>query len=211
MFRSASAFNQNLCAWGSKLPFDDTLFTRVFQGSGCPTKNEPSFESTPPGPFCYSCTDGPTDGPTQGMYVCKHMHLSCDALRAYSPHIRNQPTCNACMFLTLVLHGLSFGSPLLLFLQVPTYGPTPAPERPTPRPSAQGMYLARVVYYGRLRTNYPDIRNQTTRNACTFLTLFEMLYCTFSPKGLSLTTRDRSQVLRLARWLHQQIVNLYKP
>ncbi len=67
MFRAAYAFNQDICAWGSKLPFDDRYFTtsRVFQASGCPNKDEPSFGSRTPGPFCYSCPDVPT----QGMYV----------------------------------------------------------------------------------------------------------------------------------------------
>ena len=61
-------------------------------------------------------------------------------LEHITPHIRIQTTRNASTFLTLVLHGLSFGSPLLLFLPVPTYGPTSAPERPTSRLSTQGMY-----------------------------------------------------------------------
>jgi surface protein len=87
MFYNATSFNQdisgwnvskvdqNLCAWGSKLPFEDAMSnknsmppgmgdgftTSMFQSSGCPAQGDPSFDTTPPGPFCYSCA--------QGMYL----------------------------------------------------------------------------------------------------------------------------------------------
>jgi surface protein len=67
MFYFASSFNQNLCAWGSKLPFPPVFTTSSFQGSGCPAKGDPSFNSTSPGPFCYSCA--------QGMYLGQHIIL----------------------------------------------------------------------------------------------------------------------------------------
>jgi surface protein len=57
IFDQASAFNQNLCVWGSTLPFEDPAFETAgtFQRSGCPARGNPSFNTTPPGPFCYSC------------------------------------------------------------------------------------------------------------------------------------------------------------
>jgi surface protein len=57
IFDQASAFNQNLCVWGSTLPFEDPSFETAgtFQRSGCPARGNPSFNTTPPGPFCYSC------------------------------------------------------------------------------------------------------------------------------------------------------------
>jgi hypothetical protein len=58
MFREASTFNRDLCAWGSKLPLEDPLFrsTGTFVSSGCIAKDDPSLE-VPfyPGPFCTSC------------------------------------------------------------------------------------------------------------------------------------------------------------
>jgi surface protein len=65
MFYQAVAFNQTLCAWGGKLPAG-VVTLRMFEGSSsCPTKDNPSFDSTPPGPFCYSCpiSSRPTSGP----------------------------------------------------------------------------------------------------------------------------------------------------
>jgi hypothetical protein len=32
-----------------------------------------------------------------------------------------------------------------------------------------------------VRANYPRIQNETTHSTCTFLTLFRLLHCTFSP------------------------------
>ena len=59
MFFGATSFNQNLCAWGDKFPYDDADY--IFMGSGCtftgtPQKNEK-------GPFCASDCNGDTASP----------------------------------------------------------------------------------------------------------------------------------------------------
>jgi surface protein len=56
MFTSASAFDQTLCAWGSKLPAGVDTTDMFLSSNSCPAQDNPSFDSTPPGPFCYSCT-----------------------------------------------------------------------------------------------------------------------------------------------------------
>jgi surface protein len=59
MFFRASDFKQDLCAWGSKL--NVTVSTNgMFLSTDCPTEDDPSLssdETTPPGPFCYSCAE----------------------------------------------------------------------------------------------------------------------------------------------------------
>jgi surface protein len=55
MFAYASAFEQFLCAWGCKLPAG-VVTGEMFSGkNGCPVQDNPSFDITPPGPFCYAC------------------------------------------------------------------------------------------------------------------------------------------------------------
>jgi surface protein len=70
MFLFAEAFNQNLCAWGCKLPAWLITAGMFLRSDSCPAQDDPSFDSTPPGPFCYSCTSSClTRGPTaEGMY-----------------------------------------------------------------------------------------------------------------------------------------------
>jgi hypothetical protein len=67
MFNNAEGFDQNLCAWGCKLPAV-VVTDNMFQSSNsCPFQDNPSFYRTPPGPFCYSCTSScPTSAATSG-------------------------------------------------------------------------------------------------------------------------------------------------
>jgi len=50
MFYEASAFNQDLCAWSDKLPYDNAF--NIFYGSGCTFQNDPNEQQG--GPFCAS-------------------------------------------------------------------------------------------------------------------------------------------------------------
>ena len=52
MFTLANKFSQNLCAWGIRLDAG-TRFENTFLYSGCPEHDDPSFATTPPGPFCF--------------------------------------------------------------------------------------------------------------------------------------------------------------
>jgi hypothetical protein len=53
MFKDASSFNQNLCAWKDNFPYDGA--TDIFVNSGCTFKGNPV--SATQGPFCASCTN----------------------------------------------------------------------------------------------------------------------------------------------------------
>lgn len=55
MFKS-SAFNQNLCAWGTVLPTNGIFVQDMFWGTNCQDLSDPILSTTPAGPFCYSCT-----------------------------------------------------------------------------------------------------------------------------------------------------------
>ena len=50
-----AAFDQNLCPWGKKLN-PKTIVQSMFFSTSCPNTTDPSFNTTPPGPFCYSCS-----------------------------------------------------------------------------------------------------------------------------------------------------------
>jgi len=56
-FVSAPSFNQNLCAWGARLP--DTVelsqSPEIFEWSGCPEGSNPDLTLSTPGPFCQAC------------------------------------------------------------------------------------------------------------------------------------------------------------
>jgi hypothetical protein len=51
MFDSATAYNQNLCTWGTKLQ-KTARVDSMFSGSGCANKAAPNLTLVPPGPFC---------------------------------------------------------------------------------------------------------------------------------------------------------------
>jgi len=57
MFEDAAAFNQNLCAWGSRLPSTADVSEMFLkrQATSCPTQSNPNLSSNPPGPFCHVC------------------------------------------------------------------------------------------------------------------------------------------------------------
>jgi Mycoplasma protein of unknown function, DUF285 len=60
IFSFATAFNKDLCAWGSRLT-NTTLMTDMFVGTSCPyALNAPWFTYSPPGPFCHDCCCRPT-------------------------------------------------------------------------------------------------------------------------------------------------------
>ena len=53
MFKGATSFNQNLCSWGEKFPYDRS--DGIFEDSGCTIKDDPTQNQQ--GPFCASdCT-----------------------------------------------------------------------------------------------------------------------------------------------------------
>jgi hypothetical protein len=67
MFRTAVAFNQNLCSWGQKVPASDFFFLRMFLDSGCPITDDPDSSDLSAGPWCYDCslsTTAPTSAPS---------------------------------------------------------------------------------------------------------------------------------------------------
>jgi len=54
MFKGATSFNQNLCAWKDNFPYSNA--NSLFKDSGCTLKGNPS--SATQGPFCAStCTN----------------------------------------------------------------------------------------------------------------------------------------------------------
>ena len=53
MFRS-TAFNQDLCLWGSKISISSSV-NFMFSSTACPNQGNPNLSATPPGPFCYNC------------------------------------------------------------------------------------------------------------------------------------------------------------
>jgi len=59
MFYRASAFNQNLCVWGSKLGdsvvFYDWEDGLIFDETACPSPSVPKLLISTPGPFCWAC------------------------------------------------------------------------------------------------------------------------------------------------------------
>ena len=54
MFNGATSFNHSLCEWGLFLD-SSTLVEDAFQSTACDEVGDPSFTTTPPGPFCFSC------------------------------------------------------------------------------------------------------------------------------------------------------------
>jgi hypothetical protein len=54
VFGVATAFNQDLCAWGTKLQKTANVGD-MFSGSGCENKADPILNDEPPGPFCADC------------------------------------------------------------------------------------------------------------------------------------------------------------
>ena len=55
MFDSNSFFQQDLCAWGQKLPRDAYVLNAFAGASLCPFQQDPNLSAKPPGPFCYQC------------------------------------------------------------------------------------------------------------------------------------------------------------
>ena len=57
-----TAFNQDLCQWGTKLPdlsSSPEVFDRAFLGSSCVNPFTPDLTVDPPGPFCATCGSPP--------------------------------------------------------------------------------------------------------------------------------------------------------
>lgn len=54
MFYEATEFRQDLCSWGTRL-VPSTLTDDAFLGTNCPRTETPSWDATPPGPFCFVC------------------------------------------------------------------------------------------------------------------------------------------------------------
>jgi Mycoplasma protein of unknown function, DUF285 len=52
MFQEAGNFNQNLCAWGERLP-DSAIVVDMFKNTSCPDTSDPSSPLV--GPFCHAC------------------------------------------------------------------------------------------------------------------------------------------------------------
>ena len=67
MFGRATSFSQNLCAWGDHIPSSTTNTFGTFQGTSCPNMDNPNLSASPPGPFCFDCTDdsGPVAAPVE--------------------------------------------------------------------------------------------------------------------------------------------------
>jgi len=56
MFYEATAFNQNLCAWGARLDNSISyILADAFQYNSCPSNLQPTMSASPPGPFCHVC------------------------------------------------------------------------------------------------------------------------------------------------------------
>ena len=64
MFANATSYSKNLCSWGAQVlqsyknPKDfDAAQWSLFEGTRCPeTSSVTNFTATPPGPFCYPCS-----------------------------------------------------------------------------------------------------------------------------------------------------------
>lgn len=56
MFEGAWNFNQNLCSWGLLPLLSNATVDRMFQGTLCPTYDDPNLTSNPQGPFCHPCS-----------------------------------------------------------------------------------------------------------------------------------------------------------
>lgn len=68
MFFQAQSYNQDLCSWGLKLN-PNVVTADMFVGTNCPNTSDPSFDISPPGPFCHDCapaTPPPTPAQTLG-------------------------------------------------------------------------------------------------------------------------------------------------
>ena len=65
MFNGATSFNQDLCAWGDKFPYDNAGYIHIFANSGFTNTSTPKVDQK--GPFCASdCTSTMTTlSPTQ--------------------------------------------------------------------------------------------------------------------------------------------------
>lgn len=57
--QGAVGFQQNLCEWGRELGEGSNVtedsVTAMFALSGCPIKQSPNVQVSPPGPFCFDC------------------------------------------------------------------------------------------------------------------------------------------------------------
>lgn len=57
MFRGATSFSANLCAWGPRVQTTPAPpgTSNMFLDSGCPVQTDPDLAISPPGPFCQTC------------------------------------------------------------------------------------------------------------------------------------------------------------
>ena len=62
MFR-LSSLNQDLCAWGQRLPATGVSVTDMFLGTDCPSMTSPNAGNLAVGPWCYVC-NATTSGST---------------------------------------------------------------------------------------------------------------------------------------------------
>ena len=65
MFSGATAFDQDLCMWGEKLPATATV-ADMFTSSGCAEQGGADFKVTPTGPMCSACGTGSDAGSSTG-------------------------------------------------------------------------------------------------------------------------------------------------
>lgn len=63
-FYGTSAFNFDLCMWGTKITNTAATTGGMFTGSGCTISTAPSLEASPKGPFCAACPDTPSNNPS---------------------------------------------------------------------------------------------------------------------------------------------------
>lgn len=64
MFEGNSAWNHDLCSWGSTVPSTANVNKMFWQAIQCPEASvDPVLASSPPGPFCYSCASTSTSTP----------------------------------------------------------------------------------------------------------------------------------------------------
>ena len=57
LFSDAAAFNQNLCSWGDKLSPSADVQNMFLGASSCHSQSSPDLTASPPGPFCYDCSN----------------------------------------------------------------------------------------------------------------------------------------------------------
>jgi hypothetical protein len=68
MFLNATAYNQNLCLWSSKIQNKSISVTDMFVNTSCPLTNDPVLTTDPSGPWCYTCTSPSSPSSASGSF-----------------------------------------------------------------------------------------------------------------------------------------------